>query len=102
MRDLSCGSCCGFGGPMKRLVVALASAAMATLANAADLPAANAPGQAKTTPNCWGTLWDVLNTSPADCPLSYAGFTLYGTVDKGAGYNAAGIPFGNSFTNGIY
>ena len=63
---------------------------------------ADAPSQAKTPPNCWGSLWDVLNTSPADCPLTYAGFTLYGTIDMGAGYNIAGIPFGNSFTDGIY
>ena len=78
------------------------AAAIAGLARAADLPAPNAPSQAKTPPNCWGSLWDVLNTSPADCPLTYAGFTLYGTIDMGAGYNIAGIPFGNSSTNGIY
>lgn len=78
------------------------AAAIAGLARAADLQAPNAPSQAKTPANCWGSLWDVLNTSPADCPLTYAGFTLYGTIDMGAGYNTAGIPFGNSFTNGIY
>jgi predicted porin len=87
---------------MKRRGIALLAAAIAGLARAADLPAPNAPSQAKTPPNCWGSLWDVLKTSPADCPLTYAGFTLYGTIDMGAGYNTAGIPFGNSFTNGIY
>jgi hypothetical protein len=30
-------------------------------------------------------------------PAELAGFTLYGTIDMGAGYNIAGIPFGNSF-----
>ena len=87
---------------MKRLGIALAAVGLVGLAHAADLPATNAPTPEKTKPNCWASLWDVLNTSAADCPLSYAGFTLYGTVDMGIGYNTAGIPFGNSFTNGIY
>src|SRR5271157_2866007 len=89
-------------GPMKGFIVALASAGLASLAQAADLPATKAADPAKTPPNCWSSLWDVLNTSPADCPPAYAGFTLYGTINMGAGYNAAGVPFGNSFTNGIY
>ena len=41
-----------------------------------------------------------LSPSISDCPLSYAGFTLYGTLDVGYGYDTAGVPFGNSYTRG--
>ena len=87
---------------MKRLGIALFCAAIMSLANAADLTAANPSAPANAAPNCWASLRDVLVTSPSDCPLSYAGFTLYGSIDMGAGYNTAGIPFGNSFPNGIF
>jgi hypothetical protein len=87
---------------MKRLAIALFAAGTASLAHAADLTTTNGPAPAKAGPNCWASLWDVLNTPPSDCPLSYAGFTLYGTIDIGAGYNTAGVPFNNSFPNGVY
>jgi predicted porin len=87
---------------MKRLGIALFCVATVGLAHAADLTTANPSAPAKAGPDCWASLWDVLNTSPKDCPLSYAGFTLYGSIDMGVGYNTAGIPFGNSFPNGIF
>jgi predicted porin len=87
---------------MKRLGIALVAAGIASLARAADLTTASGSVPPNAGPNCWASLWDVLNTSPSDCPLSYAGFTLYGTIDMGAGYNAAGVPFNNSFPNGVY
>ncbi len=75
---------------------------MASLADAADLPAASAPEQRTPPPNCWGSLWDVLNTSFSDCPLTYAGITLYGTLDVGAGYNTAGSQFNGSYEKGVF
>ena len=75
---------------------------MASLADAADLPTTKAPEPPKSAPNCWVSLWDVLNTSFSDCPLSYAGITLYGTLDVGAGYNTAGSQFNGSYEKGVF
>ena len=71
-------------------------------AQAADLPTAKAVEPTNAAPNCFGSLWDWLSTSISDCPLSYAGFTLYGTLDVGYGYDTAGVPFGNSYISGVY
>ena len=59
-------------------------------AHAADLSSTKASEPPKA-PNCFSSVWDWLNTSVSDCPLSYAGFTLYGTIDVGYGYNTAGV-----------
>ncbi len=88
---------------MKRFGIALLAAlGLTSLAPAADLPAAKSPDQPKPTPNCWGSAWDILNTSASDCPLTFAGITLYGTLDVGAGYNTAGVPFGASYEKGVF
>ena len=83
-------------------IVLVAALGLASLADAADLPTAKAPEQPKPPPNCWGSLWDVLNTSYSDCPLTYAGITFYGTLDVGAGYNTAGSQFGPSYEKGVF
>ena len=36
-----------------------------------------------------------------DCPLTYAGFTLYGTIDMGVGYQSNGAPFNGSYPDGV-
>src|SRR5579871_861899 len=78
---------------MKRLgFVLLASVGLASLAQAADLPTHKTVEAAPAKPNCYASLWDWLNTSANDCPLTYAGFTLYGTVDLGYGYQDWGVP----------
>jgi predicted porin len=88
---------------MKRLALALLITAGAIESgHAADLPTTKAVEPTKAAPNCFGSLWDWLNTSISDCPLSYAGFTLYGTLDVGYGYDTAGVPFGNSYSSGVY
>jgi predicted porin len=88
---------------MKRLAIALtATIELASLAHPADLPAQKAVEQPAPKPNCWASVWDWLNTPVSDCPLTYAGFTLYGTLDLGYGYNTAGVPFGNSYDKGVF
>ena len=42
-----------------------------------------------------------LNSTPADCPLSYAGFTLYGTIDAGLGDQFNGAGFNGAWNNGV-
>jgi len=69
----------------------LAAAGFIGLAQAADLPTTKAPEAAKTSPNCWASVWDWLNASASDCPLSAYGITLYGTLDLNATYLHEGV-----------
>ncbi len=57
---------------------------------AADLPAP-APTPAPA-PSCFASLADYLLASAEECPLTYAGVTLYGTLDGGYGYETHGVP----------
>jgi predicted porin len=74
---------------MTRLWIAIAAAALATAAHAADLPTTKAPEKVK--PNCWASIWDWLNASAAECPISAYGITLYGTLDVNATYLNEGV-----------
>ena len=66
------------------LVVSLACGARAT-----DLPT-QAPTPA-SVPSCFASLADYLLASAEECPLTYAGVTLYGTLDGGYGYETHGV-----------
>jgi predicted porin len=69
-----------------------ASLALAAVAQAADLPTmkgAPAPPPPAKSKSCT-SFQDFLTT---DCPLTYAGITLYGTVDVGVGYDKFGAPW---------
>ena len=82
-----------FADALKRAaVLLLAAVATAGLAWAAD-----APGPKSDLPDCFRSLYNYLNASAADCPLTYAGLTLYGTVDMGYGFETNGAPFNRSF-----
>ena len=70
----------------------------ATLARAAEPPTTKALEQA---PNCFASFWSWLNSSADDCPLSYAGVTLYGTLDVGYGYQTHGAPFNGNYDKGV-
>jgi predicted porin len=76
-------------GQMKRLGIALIAAGFASFTHAADLPTTKASEKAK--PNCWASIWDWLNTSAANCPISAYGITLYGTLDVNATYLNEGV-----------
>jgi predicted porin len=78
------------------LAIALTSAA-----KAADLPTAK-PMAAPPQANCFSSLWTYLNASAADCPLSYAGFTAYATIDVGLGYSSNGAPASGTYSNSVY
>src|SRR5271155_3119067 len=74
--------------------------ALAGAANAADLPTTkSAPTAPKA--NCFSSLWTYLNSSAADCPLSYAGITVYATIDVGLGYSSNGAGFNGSYANAV-
>ena len=69
------------------LVVAIAGAA-----EAADLATTKSAPQAPSGADCWSSVWNWLNASPADCPLGAMGVTLYGTLDVNATYLSQGAP----------
>jgi predicted porin len=76
-------------------IIFLATAGLAGLAHAADLPTTKAPALAPA-PNCYASFWTWLNSSASDCPLSAYGITLYGTLDVNYGYQDWGAPRGES------
>ena len=81
---------------MKRLgIVVAATIGLAGLAQAADLPTKKEAVPAPT-PNCYASFWTWLNSSASDCPLSYYGITLYGTLDVNYGYQEWGAPKSSS------
>ena len=75
--------------------------ALAGAANAADLPTTKS---AATSPpvDCFSSLLAYLNAGAADCPLSYAGFTVYATVDVGLGYSSNGASASGTYSNSVY
>ncbi len=81
-------------------VVVLALICAVRAAYSADLPTAGAAKESGATSNCFASLWNWLNASVSDCPLTYHGFTVYGTVDVGYGYDTAGIGFGKWYRQG--
>jgi predicted porin len=78
--------------PLSR--IALALLAISGVAQAADLPTIKGPPA--PAPNCYASFWTWLNSSASDCPLSAYGFTLYGTLDVGYGYEEWGAPWSPS------
>ena len=86
---------------MKKLGVALAIAiASVGAARAADLPTKK---QAPPAPpvNCYASIWSWLNSTAADCPLSYGPFTVYGTLDGGLGWESHGAGYNAAWNNGV-
>ena len=75
---------------------------VARCAEAADLPSTHGPQQSAAEASCLASLWNWWNASASDCPLSYAGFTLYGTLDVGYGYDTAGVKFGKWYDKGVF
>ncbi len=86
---------------MKRFGIVLAATfGVAGLAQAADLPTTKPPA-APPPANCFSSLWTYLNSTAADCPLSYAGFTFYATLDAGLGYNTNGAAWSPTYPQGV-
>ena len=85
---------------MKKLGVVLAIAiASVGAARAADLPTKK--GIAPAPVNCFASVWSWLDSTAADCPLSWGPFTLYGTYDVGVGYESNGAAYTPAWNNGV-
>lgn len=70
------------------VLLALGGASCATIARAADALPTKAPPAASTPKPCTDP-WEFVTT---DCPLTWYGVTLYGTVDAGVGWQSHGAP----------
>ena len=89
--------------PIERYAIVLSTVVFATLrAGAADLPSTGGPPQTAVEASCFANLWSWLNASISSCSLTYAGFTLYGTLDVGYGYDTAGVAFGKWYDKGVF
>jgi predicted porin len=77
----------------------VAAVGLAGVGRAADLPTTKAPAPT-LAPGCFATFWTWLDSTAADCPLSYAGFTVYATLDAGLGYYSQGAAWNPAVFNG--
>ena len=68
-------------------------------AHAADLPTKAPPPD--SAPSCFASAASYFEGSPAECPLTWNGITLYGAIDIGAGYQTHGVPFNGVYPNGV-
>ena len=88
------------GVAMKRLgIVLVATLGLAGLAHAADLPTTKPAPAPK--PNCFSSFWTWLNSSADECPVSYAGLTVYAAIDVGLGYESNGAGFNQAYPNAV-
>jgi predicted porin len=86
---------------MRKLGFALAIAiASAGAARAADLPTTKGPPVAAPV-NCYASVWTWLDSTAADCPLSWGPFTAYATLDGGLTYESNGAPYNARWNNGV-
>jgi predicted porin len=83
-------------------VVLMAVVAGVGAGEAADLPSTPASGGKTAESDCFASAWSWFKASINDCPLTYAGFTLYGTLDGSYGYDSAGIGFGKYYDKGVF
>ena len=70
-----------------------------TAAVAADMPVKAPPAPPATS--CYARFYSWLDSTAADCPLSYMGITVYGVIDVGAGYETNAARFNPVYPNGV-
>jgi predicted porin len=84
----------------KILLASTAVIALGSAAHAADLPAytkAPAMTPAPALVGCTSAVQFVVT----DCPLTYYGITVYGTIDMGGGYESHGSAFNKNIISGV-
>ncbi len=69
-------------------------------AQAADLPTKKTPPAPPAT-NCYASFYSWLDSTAADCPLTFAGITVYGQIDVGGGYETHATKFNGDYNNGV-
>jgi hypothetical protein len=84
----------------KILLASTAAIALCGAAHAADLPVyTKAPPPPSPPPlvSCTSAVQFIVT----DCPLTYYGITVYGTIDMGVGYESHGAPFNKNIISGV-
>jgi predicted porin len=84
----------------KILLASTAAIALCGAAQAADLPVyTKAPPPLSPPPlvSCTSAVQFIVT----DCPLTYYGITVYGTIDMGVGYESHGAPFNKNIISGV-
>jgi predicted porin len=84
----------------KILLASTAAIALCGAAQAADLPVytkAPPPSPPPALVSCTSAVQFIVT----DCPLTYYGITVYGTIDMGVGYESHGAPFNKSIISGV-
>ena len=82
----------------RNFLASTAAIALCGTAHAADLPAyTKAPPPPLAPASCTSAEQFIVT----DCPLSYYGITVYGTIDVGGGYESHGAPFNSSIITGV-
>lgn len=69
-------------------------------ARAADLPTKKEV-PAPPPVNCFSSLWAYMNSTAADCPLTYGPLTAYVTLDWGFGWESHSAGYNAAFNNGV-
>ncbi|MGD1016246.1 MAG: porin [Roseiarcus sp.] len=82
------------------LLASTAGLLIAGAAQAADLPTKKTPPAPPAT-NCYASFYSWLDSTAADCPLTYMGITVYGQIDVGGGYETHASGFNKDFNNGV-
>jgi predicted porin len=84
----------------KILLASTATIALCSAAQAADLPVytkAPPPAPVPALVSCTSAVQFIVT----DCPLTYYGITVYGTIDVGGGYETHGTPFNKDLHTGV-
>ena len=80
-------------------IIIAAAVGVAGVGRAADLPTTKSPVPT-LAPGCFATFSTWLDSRAVDCPLSYAGFTVYATFDAGLGHYSQGAAWNPAVFNG--
>jgi predicted porin len=84
----------------KILLASTAAIALCGAAHAADLPIYTKAPPAPLAPalvSCTSAVQFIVT----DCPLTYYGITVYGTIDMGVGYETHGAPYNKNIISGV-
>jgi Gram-negative porin len=84
-------------GAVAGIILGFASAAYATDVSADEIMPTKAAPATPQSPAACTSLWDFVST---DCPLSWYGITVYGTVDMGVGWMSHGAAFSDKSVYG--
>jgi hypothetical protein len=77
---------------------AAAAAFCGASALASDLPTKAPAGPATS---CFASLYDYMDSSAQECPLTWNGITVYGAIDVGVDYMTHGAPFNGAYPQGV-